>query len=47
MNLIFSENDGKYLNKTSTKVIPSSNKEKITESPDISKNAEIINIEEN
>ena len=45
MNLVFSENTGEYLNKTSTNVIPSSTKEKIT---DLSKNdekAEIINPE--
>ena len=46
MNIIFSENTGEYLNKTSTNVIPSSKKEKITESQDNSEKAEIINSEE-
>ena len=46
MNLVFSENTGAYLNKTSTNAIPSSEKEKITELPENSKKAEIINTEE-
>ena len=46
MNLIFSENTGKYLNKTSANVIPSSKKEKITELPENSEKTEIINTEE-
>jgi len=46
MNIIFSENTGEYLNKTSTNVIPSSKKEKITESQEISEKLEIINSEE-
>ena len=45
MNLIFSENTGEYLNKTSANFIPSSKKEKITESPENSRKAETINIE--
>ena len=31
MNLVFSENTGEYLNKTSANIIPSSQKEKIAE----------------
>ena len=42
MNLVFSENTGEYLNKTSTNVIPSSKKEKITELPENTEKAEII-----
>jgi len=42
MNLVFSENTGEYLSKTSAKVIPSSKKEKITELPENTKKAEII-----
>ena len=47
MNIVFSENTGEYLNKTSTNVIPSSKKEKITDSPKSSKKPEIINKQEN
>jgi len=43
MNLVFSENTGEYLNKTSTNVIPPSKKEKITELGENTENAEIIN----
>jgi len=43
MNLVFSENTGEYLNKTSDKVIPSSEKEKITELPENNEKTEIIN----
>ena len=46
MNIVFSENTGEYLNKTSKNVFPSSKKEKITESPQNSKKVEIINTEE-
>jgi len=46
MNLVFSENTGEYLNKTSTNVIPTSKKEKITESQENSEKVEIINTEE-
>jgi len=46
MNIVFSKNTGEYLNKTSTNVIPSSKKEKITESQENSKKVEIINSEE-
>ena len=46
MNLVFSENTGVYLNKTSTNAIPSSNKEKITELTENKDKAEIINMEE-
>ena len=46
MNLVFSENTGEYLNKTSSNAIPSSKKEKITELPEKNEKAEIINIEE-
>ena len=42
MNLIFSENTGEYLNKTSANVIPSSEKEKITELSENTEKAEII-----
>ena len=45
MNLVFSENTGEYLNKTSSNVIPSSKKEKITELPEKSEKTEIINTE--
>ena len=47
MNLVYSENTGEYLNKTSAKVIPSSKKEKITELPENTEKAEIIDTEEN
>ena len=47
MNLVFSENTGEYLNKTSTNVIPPSKKEKITELPENTEKTEIINTEEN
>jgi NAD(P)H-quinone oxidoreductase subunit K len=43
MNLVFSENTGEYLNKTSDNVIPSSKKEKITELPENNEKNEIIN----
>jgi len=43
MNLVFSENTGEYLNKTSATVIPSSKKQKITESSDNGEKSEIIN----
>ncbi len=46
MNLVFSENTGEYLNKTSTNIIPSSKKEKITELSKISERSKIINTEE-
>ena len=46
MNIVFSENTGEYLNKTSTNVIPSSKKEKITETQENSEKVEIINSEE-
>ena len=47
MNLVFSENTGEYLNKTSTDMIPSSKKEKITELSEISEKANITNSEKN
>ena len=47
MNLVFSENTGEYLNKTSANSIPSSKKEKITELPEKNEEAKIINTEEN
>ena len=43
MNLVFSKNTGEYLNKTSTNVIPSSKKEKITELSENTEKTEIIN----
>jgi len=43
MNLVFSENTGEYLNKTSANVIPSSKKEKITELPENIEKTETIN----
>ena len=46
MNLVFSENTGEYLNKTSANVIPSSKKEKITELPENIETNEIIDTEE-
>ena len=46
MNLVFSENTGEYLNKTSGKVIPSSKKEKITELPEKGQKTEISNSKE-
>ena len=46
MNLVFSDNTGEYLNKTSAKVIPSSNKEKINEFPENSEKTIITNTEE-
>ena len=42
MNLVFSENTGEYLNKTSAKAIPPSKKEKITELPEKNEKTEII-----
>ena len=42
MNLVFSENTGEYLNKTSANVIPPSKKEKITELPENTEKTEII-----
>ena len=42
MNLVFSENTGEYLNKTSDNVITSSKKEKITELHENTEKAEII-----
>ena len=47
MNLVFSENTGEYLNKTSANAIPSSKKEKITELPEKNEKAEIIDTVEN
>ena len=47
MNLVFSENTGEYLNKTSDNVISPSKKEKITELPQITEKNEVINSEEN
>ena len=47
MNLVFSENTGEYLNKTSDNVITSSKKEKITELPENTDKAEIIDTLEN
>jgi len=43
MNLVFSENTGEYLNKTSANVIPSSKKEKITELTENTEKTDIIN----
>ena len=43
MNLVFSENTGEYLNKTSANAIPSSKKEKITELPENIERTEIVN----
>ena len=43
MNLVFSENTGEYLNKTSANVITPSKKEKITELPENNQKAETIN----
>jgi NAD(P)H-quinone oxidoreductase subunit K len=42
MNLVFSKNTGEYLNKTPANVIPPSKKEKITELPEDTEKAEII-----
>jgi NAD(P)H-quinone oxidoreductase subunit K len=47
MNLVFSENTGEYLNKTSTDMIPSSKKERITKLSEISEKANITNSEKN
>ena len=47
MNLVFSENTGEYLNKSSANVIPSSKKEKITELPENTEKSEIIETVEN
>ena len=43
MNLVFSENTGEYLNKTSKNIIPASNKQQITELDENSEKAKIIN----
>ena len=45
MNLVFSENTGEYLNKTSATVIPPSQKAQITELPENSEKAETTNSE--
>ena len=47
MNLVFSENTGEYLNKTSVNAIPASKKEKITELPEKNEKSEIIDTAEN
>jgi len=47
MNLVFSENTGEYLNKTTDNVISSSTKEKLTGLPEKNEKAETINTEEN
>ena len=47
MNLVFSENTGEYLNKSSMNIIPSSKKEKITELPEKNEKTEIIDTAEN
>ena len=47
MNLVFSDNTGEYLNKTSANAIPSSKKEKITELLEKNEKAEIIDTAEN
>ena len=47
MNIVFSKNTGEYLNKTSTDVISSSQKQQITELPENTEKTEIINSEEN
>jgi NAD(P)H-quinone oxidoreductase subunit K len=47
MNLVFSENTGEYLNKTSADIISPSKKEKITELPENTEKTEIINSLEN
>ena len=46
MNLVFSENTGEYLNKTSANVIISSKKEKITELLENAEKTEITYTEE-
>ena len=46
MNLVFSENTGEYLNKTSANVITPSKKEKITEFPENTEKTEVIKSEE-
>ena len=46
MNLAFSKNNGEYLNKTTTKVIPSSQKENINELTGIVDKSEIINTDQ-
>ena len=43
MNLVFSENTGEYLNKTSADIIPPSKKEKINELSEKNEKAEILN----
>ena len=47
MNLVFSKNTGEYLNKNSTDVISSSQKQKITELPENGLKAKTINSEQN
>ena len=47
MNIVFSENTGEYLNKTSKDVISPSQKQQITELPENKEKTEIINSEEN
>ena len=46
MNLVFSENTGEYLNKTSKNIVPASNKQQINELDVNSEKAKIINAEE-
>ena len=46
MNLVFSENTGENLNKTTNDVISSSQKEKVTELPENAEKTEITNTEQ-
>ena len=46
INLVFSENTGEYLNKTTNDVISSSQKEKVTELPETIAKSEIVDIKE-
>ena len=46
MNLVFSENTGEYLNKTSTNTISSSQKQQITELPENISKTKVINSEQ-
>ena len=43
MNLVFSENTGEYLNKTSSNVIPSSKKQQINELSENSNKVQVNN----
>ena len=46
MNLVFSENTGEYLNKTSKNIIPASKKQQLTKQDENSEKTEVLKVEE-